>query len=76
MAPFVEKNTQAGSTFSNVTWQHSTALCLHSPPRGIGHTVHKQQDKTRSDGSPNMVYRRLLVYNQARNVSIGLDRLE
>ena len=30
----------------NVTWQQPTTPCMHSPPRGIGHTAHQQQDKT------------------------------
>ena len=44
---FWKQNTQAGTTFSNVTWQHPTKPCVHSPPRVIGHTTHQQQEKSR-----------------------------
>ena len=72
---FWKQNAQAGTKFSNVTWQQPTTPCVHSPPRGIGQMAHQQQDKT-VQMVPNMVHRRLLGCTQAGNVSRRLDRLE
>ena len=38
---FLKQNTQSGTTISNVAWHQPTTPCVHSSPRGLGHTAHQ-----------------------------------
>ena len=75
---FWKRNTQAGTMYSNVTWQQPTTPCVLWGVTSSGTRACRALATmtTRSKLHRNMVYRRLLGQSKARTASMRLDRLE